>query len=100
MDPSDLKPEHGAFTAIGAAAGAVLARLFPRRRGDGESKAERELREVREELVSQKIAAVRQELQGQLADLLRENGRQAEQIKTLQHDVNNLWRRLRGEKTE
>jgi len=93
-----VTPEHGGLAALFTAVGAFVARYLPRRRlAEGESRLERELREVRAQVVDQKLAALEQRCDARLAELQRELGRQEERIRVLEKDVDNLWRRHRGE---
>lgn len=112
MDPLTVKPHEAAgWTGAIAALAALLARLLPRRRQlpEGESKRVRELEaendkleaqllDARFQAVEDRLGAKISALEKRLDDVLRENGRQAEQIKKLDKDHDNYFRKLRGEK--
>lgn len=101
MDPSDIKPEHGGFAALFTALGAFLARYLPRRRQlePGDSKRVRELEqqleEAKEKLVDQKLEMMRRELGDRLDQVLRENGRQQQQLDQAKKDVDALGAKCR-----
>lgn len=105
MDPANLKPEHGVIAAIASALGTIAGRFLPRKQlPAGPTKRERELEE---KLLEQRFASMRADftyalegLRRELADVLRENGRQGLRIEALEKDLDNYFRKLRGEKPE
>jgi hypothetical protein len=100
MADLQLTPEHGGIAAAIALLSATLGRLV-RPRKDGEGKAEKDLRELREQLAGEKLKALEERLTQRIerlaGDILRENGAQAKEIETLHSDINALWREHRAE---
>jgi hypothetical protein len=113
VDPSDIKPEHGAFAAIGSAVGALLARLLPRRRElpqgptKRELEAERHIADLEEKLLDMRFKGLEDKVMAVIAaervridNLQQQNGSQGQRLEIAEKDINNLWRRERGEEPE
>lgn len=101
MDPLQVKPHEAAgWTAAIGALSAFLARLFKVRRAAGESPRVRELEAeneaLKERVADQKLQLVLQPLNEQLANVLRENGRQQGELDVCKRDLNALGNKLRG----
>jgi hypothetical protein len=108
MDASDLKPEHGGIAAFFGALGVFLARYLPKRRAlpAGETSRVRELEqrlaekeeqlEAAKELLSdQKLELLKQDLVTRIDNVLRENGRQQQQLDQAKRDVDALGAKCR-----
>lgn len=105
MDPLTVKPHEAAtWTATVGALFAFLMRIFTvrqMRRGEGgKSKREQELEKENAELAEknrqQLLELTVQPIRQQLADVLRENGRQAERLDILEADWDALGNKLRS----
>jgi hypothetical protein len=115
-----LTQEHGVLASLSGSLGALLMaiaqRLLRKEGPPKESKEQREnrlqlerdLEDAREKLLEARFDRLRSELRAEYTALItaertrvdnlqHENGSQGEQLKTAQKDINNLWRRERGE---